>query len=82
MIYNEKGDWIMEEKKSKIRPKSSINKIYDSDFVVSATDSTGLIPTPPQSADEAESYTEMYDIPQPQVKNEGKRYTKKKDLPH
>jgi len=81
MILNEKGDIFMEEK-LKIRPESSINKIYDPDIVVSATDSTGLIPTPPQSVDEAESYTEIYDIPQPQVKNEGKHYTKKKGLPH
>lgn len=72
----------MEEKKLKIRPKSDINKIYDPDIVVSATDSTGLIPTPPQSEDEAESYTEIYDIPQPQVKNKGKHYTKEKDPPH
>ncbi|MFA4884817.1 MAG: hypothetical protein WC601_03420 [Desulfotomaculaceae bacterium] len=58
----------MEEKNKKIRPKSDNDKIFDSDIVVSSTESTGLIPTPPLSVDEAESYTEIYDVPQPKVK--------------
>lgn len=68
----------MAEKDKKIKPKSNVDIIYDSNTVVSATDSTGLIPTPPQTEAEAESYTEIYDVPQPEVK---KDHSKKKDLP-
>lgn len=40
----------------------------DSNMVVSSTECTGLIPTPPLSEDEAESYDELYDIPLPKDK--------------
>ncbi len=33
--------------------------------VASATECTGLIPAPPANEAEAESYTELYPIPQP-----------------
>lgn len=33
--------------------------------VASATECTGLMPTPPANEAEAESYTELYPIPQP-----------------
>ncbi|MDD4237872.1 MAG: hypothetical protein PHT62_04895 [Desulfotomaculaceae bacterium] len=60
----------MEEKNKKMRPKSDDDILYDSDLdiVASATDCTGLMPTPPLSVAEAESYTEIYDVPQPKVK--------------
>lgn len=35
------------------------------DTVASTTECTGLIPTPPVSEDEAESYTKIYSIPKP-----------------
>jgi hypothetical protein len=37
---------------------------FDQEQVVSATECTGLIPTPPQSAEQAESYAQLYHIPQ------------------
>ncbi len=39
---------------------------YDIDLVASATECTGLIPTPPLSEEEAESYTDIYAIPNPE----------------
>lgn len=41
------------------------DELFDGDNVASATECTGLIPTPPLSEEEAESYTEIYNIPQP-----------------
>ena len=41
---------------------------FDSESVVSSTECTGLMQTPPISVDEAECYTDIYDVPQP--KNE------------
>lgn len=55
----------MEEKNTKLRPKSNYDKFLDQNTVASSTECTGLIPTPPMSVDEAESYNEIYDIPQP-----------------
>lgn len=46
----------------------SEEELFDSDNVASATECTGLIPTPPISEEEAESYTEIYNIPQPEDK--------------
>ncbi len=40
-------------------------RFYNFDTVASATDCTGLIPTPPLSEDEAESYAQLYKIHQP-----------------
>ncbi len=37
---------------------------FDQEQIVSATECTGLIPTPAQSADQAESYAQLYHIPQ------------------
>lgn len=39
------------------------DSFFDSESVVSATECTGLIQTPPSSVDEAESYGKIYDIP-------------------
>jgi hypothetical protein len=38
---------------------------FDGESVVSATECTGLVQTPPASVDEAESYNEIYDVPHP-----------------
>ena len=46
----------------------SEEELFDSDNVASATECTGLIPPPPISEEEAESYTEIYNIPQPEDK--------------
>lgn len=41
------------------------DKFYDMGSVASASDCTGLIPSPPVNEEEAESYAELYNIPQP-----------------
>ena len=38
---------------------------FDLDSVASTTECTGLIPTPPESEAQAESYTDIYAIPRP-----------------
>lgn len=43
---------------------------YDVENIASATDCTGLIPTPPTNAEEAESYTKIYSVPTPSVEKE------------
>ncbi|BCI60561.1 hypothetical protein [Solibaculum mannosilyticum] len=41
-----------------------VEQIYNEMFAVaSATECTGLIPTPPVNKSEADSYTDIYDIP-------------------
>ncbi len=56
----------MKEKNKELRPKKAADdKFFDPNIVVSSTDCTGLIPSPPLSEDEAESYAEIYDIPHP-----------------
>ena len=37
----------------------------EANLTASATECTGLMPTPPISPEEAESYTDIYSIPQP-----------------
>jgi hypothetical protein len=51
---------------------NSKNEKFDLDLidscannVVSGTECTGLVPTPPESDPESESYTELYTIPKP-----------------
>jgi hypothetical protein len=56
----------MEENNKKVRPKSNNDKFFDTNVVVSSTESTGLMPTLPLSEHEVESYNEIY--PQPKVK--------------
>lgn len=51
------------------------------DTVASVTECTGLIPTPPLSEGEAESYTDIYTIPKPENdQNNGLQQLKK--TPH
>lgn len=44
--------------------------------VVSGTECTGLIPTPPEADSEADSYSDLYTIPKPPVNNSKKTETK------
>jgi phosphoserine aminotransferase len=44
--------------------------------VVSGTECTGLIPTPPETDSEADSYSDLYTIPKPPVNNSKKNKTK------
>lgn len=46
-----------------------IDDIEDFDTVVSASECTGLIPTPPVNEAQAESYTDIYAIPKPSSQN-------------
>ncbi|MCX7715068.1 MAG: hypothetical protein N2171_05015 [Clostridia bacterium] len=46
------------------------NKFFDTDSVASATDCTGLIPTPPVSDAQAESYTQLHSIPKTHKKRQ------------
>jgi hypothetical protein len=45
------------------------DSFYENLHVSSADDCTGLIPTPPKSAGEADSYTQLMDIPKPRKKS-------------
>lgn len=60
----------MKEKDKQLLPirMPSESDLCDTDNVASATECTGLIPTPPITKEEAESYTEIYSIPQPEDK--------------
>ena len=63
-----------EIKKVKEETSFALDLLNDESGVVSATECTGLMPTPPQNSDEAQSYSEIYVVPK--VKNEYKK-TKK-----
>lgn len=60
----------MKERDKQLLPirMPSEDRLIDSENVASATECTGLIPTPPISEEEAESYTKIYNIPQPKNK--------------
>ena len=58
-----KGDKIMsDEDKRKLKLKDE-DSFFDDESVVSSTECTGLIQTPPVSVNEAKSYTQVYNIP-------------------
>lgn len=46
-------------------PPYDDDKFYGMGSVASASDCTGLIPSPPINEGEAESYAELYNIPEP-----------------
>lgn len=54
---------------------------YDVENIASATDCTGLIPTPPVNAEEAESYANIYSVPTPSVEKE-KQDSNDDDMSH
>ncbi|MBW7573634.1 hypothetical protein [Caproiciproducens faecalis] len=51
--------------KRKLKLKD-VDSFFTSDEVISATECTGLIQTPPISEEEAESYTQIYHVPKPE----------------
>ena len=55
----------MESKRKHGYPSYDDDKFYDIESVISANDCTGLVPTPPKSEYEAESYSDLLNIPQP-----------------
>lgn len=55
----------MMPKSSKGNPMYDDDRFYDADSIVMANDCTGLMPTPPRSEEEAESYSDLLNILQP-----------------
>lgn len=51
--------------KRKLKLKD-VDSFFTSDEVISATECTGLIQTPPITEEEAESYTQIYHVPKPE----------------
>lgn len=77
----------MNDKKNKQLAPTDDDEDYAyscSDTVVSGTECTGLIQTPPTSESEAESYTDLYTIPKPVKGKEHdlQKEKKKTDLEH
>ncbi|RPF43342.1 hypothetical protein EDD70_2305 [Hydrogenoanaerobacterium saccharovorans] len=69
---------MSDKNKKNIAPQSEQDDdFFDFDTIASATECTGLIPTPPLSDEEAESYTDIYSIPKPGVMDE--KYKSKKE---
>ena len=63
-MKNKNGQNPVDDKKQGY-PAYDVDKFYDVEAVVSYNDSTGLIPTPPKNESEAESYSDLLNIPQP-----------------
>ncbi|NLH02447.1 MAG: hypothetical protein GX488_11340 [Clostridiales bacterium] len=55
---------MSDEDKRKLKLQDE-DSFFDSECVVSSMDCTGLIQTPPANEEEAEAYTDIYDIPKP-----------------
>lgn len=62
-ISNEKKSNIGINQKMKPILSQNDDRFFEYESVVSATECTGLIQTPPLSVEEAESYSQIYDIP-------------------
>lgn len=58
----------MEKKNKRYLKLQDSDTFFGEESVASATECTGLIPDSPGSEDEVESYTKIYDIPQPKDK--------------
>lgn len=55
----------MADKKKQGYPSYDDDKYYNIESTVSANDYTGMVPTPPKSEYEAESYSDLLNVPQP-----------------
>lgn len=51
------------------KEKFNLDLLDEEMKVASSTECTGLISIPPQNEDEADSYSEIYDIPEPSSKD-------------
>ena len=62
----------MDKKNKKTRPIDPENQyLFDNEFAVSSmTECTGLIPNAPTDDDDTQSYSEIYDVPLPQIHDE------------
>lgn len=59
----------MENKNDKFKDKPNTKDLYFKRSVASATDCTGLIPTPPLTDGQTDSYDELFDIYEPKSKS-------------
>lgn len=55
---------MSDEDKRKLQLQDE-DSFFGSEGIVSSMDCTGLIQTPPTSEEEADAYTDIYDIPKP-----------------
>jgi hypothetical protein len=70
----------MEKKPKHANPSYDDDKFYDVESVASCNDCTGLMPTPPKSEAEAESYGDLSNVPTPKGKvNNGFQKTRPGD---
>lgn len=54
----------------RLEKEDEFDELMDIDNVASTTECTGLMPTPPASPEQAQAYTDIYAIPQPNDKTE------------
>jgi hypothetical protein len=59
-----KGEFMEEKKSERGYPVYAENELSGVEMVISSCDCTGLEPTPPANESEAESYANLYNIPQ------------------
>ncbi|MCY1713546.1 hypothetical protein [Caproiciproducens galactitolivorans] len=55
---------MSDEDKRKLKLQDE-DSFFGSEGIVSSMDCTGLIQTPPANEEEADAYTDIYDIPKP-----------------
>ena len=67
------SDFMQEYEDKQLLHDPTEDELYDMNTVASATECTGLIPTPPSNEGEAEAYTDIYSIPQPQSPQDNKK---------
>jgi len=65
-------------KDNKRRETSAPEDDYVSLDITSATECTGMVPTPPLTEAEVEGYSSVYSVPQKRVPQKGKNSTPKK----
>jgi len=70
----------MDKKRNRENPLYDDAKFYDIETVASVNDCTGSVPTPPKSENEAESYSDMLNIPRSKGKvNNSLQHVRPKD---
>lgn len=63
-MANERGISMEEKKSERAYPVYAENELSGIEATISSNDCTGLQPTPPINESEAESYANLYNIPQ------------------
>ena len=84
-LFAKQGGILLSKENKQLAPKKESGKssIDYTDFVdscsntvVSGTECTGLIPTPPESEPESEAYSDLYTIPKPDAEQKKKPFNK------